>query len=138
MQNNLNKILYRIVTGSRSRLSSYNSNQNVSVGPENQRTDVSDHVAVYLAELTSEMVTEMKSELREMVHAVDEIISPSTVCERSSTSSTDTVVKETTASVTTTENCNKCEDSISLNESSSGEIEGEISILDAQIGIFLI
>lgn len=34
------------------------------------------HVAEYLAELTSEVVSEVKSEFREMVSAVDEIISP--------------------------------------------------------------
>nr|XP_018898965.1 PREDICTED: uncharacterized protein LOC109031724 [Bemisia tabaci] len=51
-------------------------------------TDVTEHVAEYLAELTTEMVSEMKSEFREMVSAVDEIISPNV--ERSSLTSLST------------------------------------------------
>lgn len=68
---------------SRKRISSCNGSINGSVvengnsAAESPSSCVGDQVAFYLAELTSEMVTEMKSEFREMVNAVDEIISPS-------------------------------------------------------------
>lgn len=68
-----------------SPVSSFNSiqsqpPQSLSPMPSLNNTDsVSvNHVTEYLAELTSDVVSEVKSEFREMVSAVDELISPNT------------------------------------------------------------
>ncbi|XP_065205688.1 uncharacterized protein LOC135835380 isoform X2 [Planococcus citri] len=80
--------------------------------------DMSDQVAVYLAELTSEMVTEMKSELREMVNAVDEIISPSVNDKNTYSGFDSSNSRNRTVSVTLQEEWEDSDDSHSQNEGS--------------------
>lgn len=91
---------------------------------------MSDHVAVYLAELTSEMVTEMKSELREMVNAVDEIISPSNG-EKNHCGSFDSNGRNRTVSLTLKEEWEDSDDSQSQNEGSykSCKTDGKFSLV---------